>query len=336
MVGERGTRRSLPPLPITRTAAGSVSTSARCRAVELGPAGARQVGQADHGRVPDPGGVVVGPALRRGGPPARSARRHGRREGGCRRRAAGPPPAGSRRCHDPHPPRRLQRAPQGGQVLVGGGGGVATLAHGPGQGGPDGGGLAEAQAGPREGVDVGRSRPRSRPRWPAGTASSSGGPSPDKAGDVDPGRNLAPVGAPAHRPPPAAAGTRWAPRFRRRSPEAPVRSSCERVSGSTEMHSTCGKPTSPSDNLPAGECGRTNRIRYNSNVTTPMIPPIDSTICALPGCGVAVVQPAGGGRKRLYCTNAHRAEARRRRLADSPRRHPESSWVRSWSGSPPS
>ena len=37
---------------------------------------------------------------------------------------------------------------------------------------------------------------------------------------------------------------------------------------------------------------------------------------------MAVVQPAGGGRRRLYCTNAHRAEARRRRLADSPEAAP--------------
>jgi len=37
---------------------------------------------------------------------------------------------------------------------------------------------------------------------------------------------------------------------------------------------------------------------------------------------MAVVQPPGGGRRRLYCSNAHRAEARRRRLADSPESGP--------------
>jgi hypothetical protein len=42
------------------------------------------------------------------------------------------------------------------------------------------------------------------------------------------------------------------------------------------------------------------------------------SVCALPGCGALVTQPAGGGRHRLYCSNAHRAEARRRRLAAAP------------------
>ncbi len=41
------------------------------------------------------------------------------------------------------------------------------------------------------------------------------------------------------------------------------------------------------------------------------------SVCALADCDVAVVQPAGGGRHRLYCSDAHRAEARRRRLAGS-------------------
>jgi chromosome segregation ATPase len=41
-------------------------------------------------------------------------------------------------------------------------------------------------------------------------------------------------------------------------------------------------------------------------------------VCALAGCGEPVVQSPGGGRRRLYCSNAHRAEARRRRLADNP------------------
>lgn len=44
----------------------------------------------------------------------------------------------------------------------------------------------------------------------------------------------------------------------------------------------------------------------------------EASICALAGCGVPVVQPAGGGRRRLYCSNAHRAEARRRRLVEAP------------------
>ncbi|MDQ1391868.1 MAG: hypothetical protein QOF30_845 [Acidimicrobiaceae bacterium] len=48
----------------------------------------------------------------------------------------------------------------------------------------------------------------------------------------------------------------------------------------------------------------------------------EAGVCALAGCGEPVVQPAGGGRRRLYCSNAHRAEARRRRLADSPQPAP--------------
>ncbi len=36
--------------------------------------------------------------------------------------------------------------------------------------------------------------------------------------------------------------------------------------------------------------------------------------CALDGCEVPVVRRPGGGRPRLYCSDAHRAEARRRRL----------------------
>ncbi len=45
-------------------------------------------------------------------------------------------------------------------------------------------------------------------------------------------------------------------------------------------------------------------------------------MCALAGCAEVVVQPPGGGRRRLYCSNAHRAEARRRRLAESPESAP--------------
>jgi chromosome segregation ATPase len=43
-----------------------------------------------------------------------------------------------------------------------------------------------------------------------------------------------------------------------------------------------------------------------------------ASVCALAGCDVAVVQPASGGRRRLYCSNAHRAEARRKRLVEAP------------------
>ena len=58
--------------------------------------------------------------------------------------------------------------------------------------------------------------------------------------------------------------------------------------------------------------------RYSSYVTepTPDLRPV--AVCTLDGCDITVVQPAGGGRRRLYCSNAHRAEARRRRLAASP------------------
>ena len=59
-------------------------------------------------------------------------------------------------------------------------------------------------------------------------------------------------------------------------------------------------------------------IRYSTNVTTRSSIKADAPVCALPGCDVAVVQPTKGGRRRLYCSNAHRAEARRRRIADSP------------------
>ncbi len=41
-------------------------------------------------------------------------------------------------------------------------------------------------------------------------------------------------------------------------------------------------------------------------------------MCALAGCEVAIEQPLRGGRHRLYCSNAHRAEAGRRRLAEAP------------------
>lgn len=45
--------------------------------------------------------------------------------------------------------------------------------------------------------------------------------------------------------------------------------------------------------------------------------------CALDGCGVTIVRQGRGGRPRLYCSDAHRAEARRRRLGGGgPRRTP--------------
>lgn len=37
------------------------------------------------------------------------------------------------------------------------------------------------------------------------------------------------------------------------------------------------------------------------------------TVCALDGCEQPVEQPSGGGRPRLYCSDRHRSEARRRR-----------------------
>lgn len=58
--------------------------------------------------------------------------------------------------------------------------------------------------------------------------------------------------------------------------------------------------------------------RYSSNVNEPTVDGARTELCALEGCDAAVVQPAGGGRRRLYCSNAHRAEARRRRLATAP------------------
>lgn len=39
------------------------------------------------------------------------------------------------------------------------------------------------------------------------------------------------------------------------------------------------------------------------------------SVCALHGCDVPIVRRPGGGRPRLYCSDAHRAEARRRRLS---------------------
>lgn len=53
-------------------------------------------------------------------------------------------------------------------------------------------------------------------------------------------------------------------------------------------------------------------------MNTPTADGAKTSVCALAGCDVAVVQPAGGGRRRLYCSNAHRAEARRKRLVEAP------------------
>ncbi len=50
----------------------------------------------------------------------------------------------------------------------------------------------------------------------------------------------------------------------------------------------------------------------------PLLTGHETTVCALAECDVAVAQPPRGGRRRLYCSNAHRAEARRRRIAGSP------------------
>ncbi|HEX3948124.1 MAG TPA: hypothetical protein VHW47_10485 [Acidimicrobiales bacterium] len=42
------------------------------------------------------------------------------------------------------------------------------------------------------------------------------------------------------------------------------------------------------------------------------------SICALPGCETIIVQSERGGRPRQYCSDTHRAEARRRRLSGGP------------------
>jgi chromosome segregation ATPase len=44
----------------------------------------------------------------------------------------------------------------------------------------------------------------------------------------------------------------------------------------------------------------------------------DQQQCALEGCEVPIVRSSGGGRPRLYCCDAHRAEARRRRMSGTP------------------
>lgn len=50
----------------------------------------------------------------------------------------------------------------------------------------------------------------------------------------------------------------------------------------------------------------------------PLLTGHETTVCALAEGDVAVAQPPRGGRRRLYCSNAHRSEARRRRIAGSP------------------
>jgi len=59
-------------------------------------------------------------------------------------------------------------------------------------------------------------------------------------------------------------------------------------------------------------------ICYSLFVLSADAAPSSTSVCALAGCGETVAQPAGGGRRRLYCSNAHRAEGRRRRLAGTP------------------
>ncbi len=60
------------------------------------------------------------------------------------------------------------------------------------------------------------------------------------------------------------------------------------------------------------------RYCYGSFVIDQLPAGPGTSVCTLVGCDVAVQQPPGGGRRRLYCSDAHRAEARRRRLADFP------------------
>jgi len=50
---------------------------------------------------------------------------------------------------------------------------------------------------------------------------------------------------------------------------------------------------------------------------TPPSPTIEVTLCALPGCDRPIT-PRVGGRPRLYCSDAHRAEAHRRRVRQVP------------------
>ena len=51
--------------------------------------------------------------------------------------------------------------------------------------------------------------------------------------------------------------------------------------------------------------------------STPPSPAIEVTLCALAGCDVPIT-PRVGGRPRLYCSDAHRAEAHRRRVRQVP------------------
>jgi len=45
---------------------------------------------------------------------------------------------------------------------------------------------------------------------------------------------------------------------------------------------------------------------------------VETARCALEGCDVPIIQSPGGGRPRLYCSDTHRSEARRRRLGGVP------------------
>lgn len=57
-------------------------------------------------------------------------------------------------------------------------------------------------------------------------------------------------------------------------------------------------------------------ISVSFSVIIPIV--IATRRCALEGCDVPVVRHPSGGRPRLYCSDAHRAEARRRRLGATP------------------
>jgi len=110
---------------------------------ELGSSGARQVGQADHGCVPDSGRTVIGAALGQQSDELRSFDVAPGRETTARDWAQVDSPEVVVGLHDPETPGRLERPSQGRQVLVGRGWGIAALTDGPGQRSTDGGGVAE-------------------------------------------------------------------------------------------------------------------------------------------------------------------------------------------------
>ena len=138
-----------------------------------------------------------------------------------------------------------------------------------------------------------------------------------QTGDVDPRRNLAPVGHQRTvRGPPL--GHRHGAHVFDVDPHG-CRFGAERTAVDSHARTTLLAGTLLLQVRFGGRGVRSNEpFCYRSTVSpTPVTEPAASA-CALPGCGVTVVQPAGGGRRRLYCSNAHRAEARRRRIADSP------------------